>query len=466
VSSEDQARGESPHHHEERARLYAQSKGWEVIEVYDLAGVSGKTVAEHPEAKRMLKDVARNHITGLIFSKLARLARNTRELLDFSEYFRKHDADLISLQESIDTSTPAGRLFYTMIAAMAQWEREEIGERVKASISIRAKLGKSINGKAPYGYRWQDRKLVQVPEEAANIRKIFDLFVEHKRKGVVAGKLNDSGCRSRRGRLWQDSTVLRILTEPSCRGTYYVNRYRKTGSWRMELKPESEWGLIPCEAIISEKVWENVSRILENQVKRPRKPGKPPVHLFAGLAICACGARMYVPSNTPKYVCFKCRNKIPIIDLEAIFHDELKVYFADKDAIGEQLKQATAQVADKTKALAVHRQEMQRVKDEMERTHRLYLDEEINGKTFGNLYRPLEQRLEQLTRELPRMEADSDILKVNQLTAAELAEEADDFYKQWPQMDAGDKRRIVENIVREVRVGQNEIDITFSCSPR
>src|SRR5450756_1926477 len=84
VSTEDQAKGESPEHHEERARSYAKSRGWEVKELYNLAGQSGKAVREHPEAKRMMKDVERGHITGLVFSKLARLSRNRRELEDLS----------------------------------------------------------------------------------------------------------------------------------------------------------------------------------------------------------------------------------------------------------------------------------------------------------------------------------------------------------------------------------------------
>src|SRR5438067_721358 len=112
VSTEDQVKGESPEHHEKRARAYAEAKGWTVRELYRLEAVSGKSVMDHPQTKRMLADIASGRITGLIFSKLARLARNTRELLDFADIFREHDADLISLHESIDTTTPAGRLFY------------------------------------------------------------------------------------------------------------------------------------------------------------------------------------------------------------------------------------------------------------------------------------------------------------------------------------------------------------------
>ena len=465
VSTEDQAQGDSPEHHEERARSYAKSRGWQVKEVYDLAGQSGKAVMQHPEAKRMMKDIERGHITGLVFSKLARLSRNRRELEDFSDFFNKHHADLISLSEAIDTSTAGGRMFFHLLGVFAQWEREEIAERVSASVLTRAKLGKSINGSAPYGYEWKDRKLVIQPEEATIRRKTYELFLQCRRKGQVAKFLNDAGYRTRNGNIWRDTSIVRILNEPSAKGVYVFNTMRKTGSWRTESKPENEWGTAQCEPIISEDLWNQVNQIVEEQLKSWKKPGKAPVHLFSGLAFCSCGHKMYVAANSPKYFCRKCSNRIPIVDLENITWQELKVFFGQPKRIAEHLKSADQNLAEKSALLETHQREIQKVRDEMSRTHRLYIQEQITAQGFGDFYNPAEQRLNQLLTELPKLEAKVDFLKVNKLSADDVLHEANTLYERWPSLPSQDKRKIVEALIEKIVIGQGEIDITFSHLP-
>ena len=466
VSTEDQAKGESPEHHEERARSYAKSRDWQVKEVYDLAGQSGKAVMQHPEAKRMMKDIERGHITGLVFSKLARLSRNRRELEDFSDFFNKHHADLISLSEAIDTSTAGGRMFFHLLGVFAQWEREEITERVNASVLTRAKLGKSINGSAPYGYQWKDRKLVIQPEEAAIRRKTYELFLQHRRKGHVATLLNTAGYRSRNGSIWRDTQVLRTLIDPSAKGLYYFNRMRQTEkSWRTEPKPESEWGKVECEPIISEELWNQVNQIIEEQLKSWKRPGKTPVHLFSGLAHCACGHKMYVRAGSPKYFCRKCCNKIPITDLESVVHQELKVFFTQPERVTHHLQAADKNLAEKQTLLDAHQRELQKVRDEMKQTHRLYVEGHITAQGFGDFYKPAEQRLNQLVAELPKLQAEVDFLKINKLSTDDILHEASTLYDRWPKLPTEDKRRIVECLVEKIVIGDGEIDITLSHRP-
>jgi site-specific DNA recombinase len=465
VSTEDQAQGDSPQHHEERARAYAKSRGWQVKEVYDLAGQSGKAVKDNPEAKRMMKDIERGHITGLVFSKLARLSRNRRELEDFSDFFRKHDADLISLSEAIDTSTAGGRMFFHLLGVFAQWEREEITERVNQSVLIRAKLGKSINGTAPYGYQWKERKLIVKDEEAAIRRKAYELFAQYRRKGQVAKELNGAGYRTREGNIWRDTSIQRILSESSAKGVYVFNTMRLVGTWRTEAKPESEWGRVECPPIVSVELWDQVNQIMEEQLKAWKKPGKPPVHLFSGLAFCSCGSKMYVAANSPKYFCRKCRNKIPIEDLEKIARHELRAFFGQPLRIAGHLQEADRNRAEKSALLDTHRREIAKAKEEMHQTHQLYLKQQISGDGFRDLYAPAEERLKQLNTELPKLEAEVDLLNVNKLSANDVLHEANTLYDRWPNLPTEDRRRVVEAIIEKITIGNGEIGITFSHVP-
>ncbi len=465
VSTEDQARGESPVHHEKRARYYAESKDWKVVEVYHLEGVSGKSVLAHPEAQRMLSDVKQGRIAGLIFSKLARLARNTRELLEFSDLFRAANADLISLEEAIDTSTPAGRLFYTMISAMAQWEREEIASRVAASVPIRARLGKPLGGQAPFGYRWDARQLVPDPKEAPIRKRMYELLLEHRRVGTVARLLNEAGHRTRAGKKFGKSGVERLLSDPTAKGRHRLNYTTNRAGEGVKLKPETEWEFTEVEPVVSEELWDQCNALLNERQRNATRPGPKPVQLLAGLTFCACGQKMYVPSNTPKYVCQKCRNKIPVTDLEAVFHEQLKTFVFSPTEIANYLSTADEAICERDQQLKVLEQDEQQIRRRMDQIIRLHLDGQIPKEAVGREYGPLNDRLKQIEERIPELQGELDFLKIQKLSSDEVLSEARDLYTRWPSLEKEERRRVVEQITERITIGKDEVHIDLAYLP-
>ncbi len=466
VSTEEQVRGESPEHHERRARLYSEAKGWNVIELYRLDATSGKTVKELPETKRMLADIASGHITGLIFSKLARLARNTKELLEFAELFREYDADLISLAESIDTSTPAGRLFYTMIAAMAQWEREEIASRVAASVPIRAKMGKSLGGQASFGYQWIDKVLCPHPEEAPIRKLMYELFREYRRKKTVARMLNERGYRTRNGSPFSDTTVDRLIRDPLAKGIRRANYTKSTNNKKAwELKPESEWVLHEVEAIVSEELWSECNSYLDTQRAKGKRTTKQVVHLFAGVTYCGCGEKMYVPSNTPKYICYTCRNKIPVVDLEGVFHEQIRNFFFSPQEITAHLSKVNATIHAKEELLTVLIKEQKKLAADVDKLYELYQAGSVDKVGFGAKYHPMAARQRQLEDEVPQVQAELDVIKISHLSHEEIITGARDLYTRWPELPPEEKRRIVEAITDRIIVSDGEVEINLFYAP-
>lgn len=466
VSTEDQAKGESPRHHEIRARSYATVKEWNVVELYDLSGVSGKTVMEHPETQRMLHDIKRGHISGLIFSKLARLARNTKELLEFADFFRTHDSALISLQEAIDTSSPAGRLFYTMIAGMAEWEREEISSRVASSVPIRASLGKCTGGASPFGYVWKNNQIVIDQSEAPIRKHMYELFLEHKRKRTTARIMNDMGYRTRDGKNFSDTTLDRLLRDPIAKGKRRANYTKSLGTGKKwDLKPEGDWVWTDVEPLISEEVWDQVQSLLSAGSTGKRVARKPAKHIFSGVTFCGCGGVMRVPSNNPKYVCTKCKAKIPTADLEAIYRSELENFLLSEEHIADYLHSATDTVKGKMDQLDILIKEQKSLQHQIDKTYDLYMKDKISPDGFGVKCKPLEERLAQITEEIPKRQSELDLVKIDNLAVHSVLNQTTDLAQRWDQMSNDDQFSIVEAITESIIVQEGEIAINFHYLP-
>lgn len=465
VSTDMQVKDDSPEHHEKRARLYAEAKDWHVSTVYRLDAISGKTVMDQPEAKRMIRDITDGTITGLIFSKLARLARNTKELLEFADIFRDNNADLISLAEAIDTSTPAGRLFFTIIAAMAQWEREEISARVQASVPIRAQLGKSTGGAASFGYAWKGKEFV-IDETEAPIRKLmYELFVKHQRKKRVAAELNARGYRTRNGSPFSDTTIGRLLRDPSAKGERRANYTKSQGKGKKwDVKPASEWIIVTCPQIVSTEVWDECNRILDEQENKRQKPSRTVVHLLSGFVTCTCGKRMYVYHTSKIYECRPCKNRIPVTDIDEIYQEYLKGYLTDVNP-AVYAKEASEDLKTAEELFSLTMTDRAKLAKDMERLVTMRLDGELDKDAFMELYKPREIRLLQMDEELPRLEAELDFRRIQQISADTVLAEAKELYDHWPDMSFEQKRAIVETITSHITIGKEDIHIELAYDP-
>lgn len=145
VSTEDQVKGESPEHHERRARFYAESKGWRVSTVFNLDAVSGKSVMGHPETQRMLSEIRAGRIS--VRSSLAQKSASstTRVPPTWSSSLKIGD------NESIDLQSRGGRLSADIQAVVASDYIRNLREECIKGLYGRLKQGLYPWG-APVGY--------------------------------------------------------------------------------------------------------------------------------------------------------------------------------------------------------------------------------------------------------------------------------------------------------------------------
>ena len=230
--------------------------------------------------------------------------------------------------------------------------------------------------------------------------------------------MNEAGYRTRRGGRFSDTTVARLLDDPTAKGLHRANYTQNpNGSKKWGYKPEDEWIFSEVEPIMSAELWDECQAISTEQKKTRKKPAKKTVHLFAGTMYCECGKRMYVPSKSQKYTCPACRNKMPIDDMEHIFIEQLKGFLLSPSEVENYLTEANATIQEREDTLNRLSKQFDETKRQMDSLFQLYQDGQIPTEGFKERYTPIQNRQKELERQTAEAEAQLDLLKVESLSS-------------------------------------------------
>lgn len=222
VSTDEQAKhGYSIAAQKEKLEAFCLSQGWDIVRIYIDDGYSAKDL-NRPNFNLMMDEIKKDNINVLLVYRLDRLTRSVLDLYEILEILAEHDCKFRSATEVYDTTNAMGKLFITLVAAIAQWERENLAERVRMGMEKKTKMGKWKGGKAPYGYIYKDDELLIDKEEAKVVEKIFEMS---KVFGfyTIAKKITLIGYPTKNGGDWHVDTVRTIVNNPVYAGYLTFN---------------------------------------------------------------------------------------------------------------------------------------------------------------------------------------------------------------------------------------------------
>jgi len=291
VSTDEQAvDGYSIAAQTEKLTAYAHSQGWTIGGRYADEGFSAGNT-DRPALQRLLRDIRRQQLDVVLVYRLDRLTRSVLDLYQLLEEFERHGVKFRSCTEVYDTTTAIGRLFITLVAALAQWERENLAERVKLGMEQMARERKRPGGPPPYGYTLQNGQLVINVREAPLVRYLFARYLAGEPLAHIAAQLNEMGCRSRTGARWSPVTLAHMLKNHAYYGALRWN-YTAKGQ---KVNQPAEWVVREGthEPLIDKATfWQAQEMIAARGRKHPRTHSSP--FIFAGVLTCyACGQPLY-----------------------------------------------------------------------------------------------------------------------------------------------------------------------------
>lgn len=202
----------------QEAKIRAQAAVSDIF-IDDIVSDAGKTAknVQRPGLERVMSEIKAGRVDVVIVQKLDRLTRSIRDFNMLLELFAAHNTRLISVNESLDTTSAVGRLVLNIMMSVSQWEREAISERTRDALSAKRQRGEKTGGTVPFGFDVDESgKLVKNHKE----QLVLQTIVKMRETGIefqnIANLINCAGSKTKTGCEW---------TAQSVAGTY--NTYLK-----------------------------------------------------------------------------------------------------------------------------------------------------------------------------------------------------------------------------------------------
>lgn len=270
VSTEEQVKeGYSIPAQKERLTAYCKAQGWDDFKFYIDEGVSAKDT-NRPKLKLLLDHVKAGSISTILVYRLDRFTRSVRDLYSLLDFLEKYNCAFKSATELYDTSSAMGRMFIGLVALLAQWERENLSERVKMGLEEKVTGGERV-GNVPYGFDLSDEeKLVKNQKQSEIVLDMIDKF----KSGMSANALCDYLNKTNNDRVWHPNGVLRILKNPALYGST---------RWNDKVIEYTHDGLITKQDFLK------IQRMLDDRSLHHKREVQS-IYLFQGVLVCpTCG---------------------------------------------------------------------------------------------------------------------------------------------------------------------------------
>ncbi len=253
-------------------------KSWTHVASYTDEGISGTQVFKRENFLRMMEDARLGKIDLILTKEVSRFARNTIDSIKYTQLLLQYGVIVFFISDNINTVYPDSEFRLTLMASMAQDEVRKLSERVKFGIK-RSIKDRKVGGGALYGYTKKDCKLTIDDTEAEAVRMLYSLYSSGEYGFKRIGEeLADKGYRTKKGKVFSDTTLKKMLKNPRYKGFYTANmsEVEDYKTHKKVMKPKSEWivekdltGRIP--AIVSEELWNKANKIYNEKLNKRNK---------------------------------------------------------------------------------------------------------------------------------------------------------------------------------------------------